>query len=114
VRLPFSIYLGWITVATIANAAHVLVDGGWTGQPLGSLAWLIIMYVIAIILATLVVFTQRDIAYMLVLVWAFIGIGVNYSDMTGVLISSILAAVVVAVLAALVGARSLWQGKAYA
>jgi benzodiazapine receptor len=113
VRLLFSIYLGWITVATVANAAHVFVSEGWTGQPLGPLPWLIIMYVVAVALAALMALTRRDVAYLLVLVWAFIGIAVNYNDMAGVLISSIIAALAVAVLAALIAARSMWQGKAY-
>ncbi len=113
VRLPFSIYLGWITVATVANAAHVLVAGGWTGQPLPALVWLIIMYVVALALAALMAFTRRDAAYLLVLAWAFIGIAVNYSAMIGVLIFSALAALAVLALTALVAARSAWQGKAY-
>lgn len=113
VWLPFSIYLGWITVATVANASHVFVSEGWTGQPLGPLAWLIIMYVVALVLAGLMAFTRRDVAYLLVLVWSFIGIAVNYSDVTGVLISSIVAALAVLALVGLVSARKLWQGKVY-
>ena len=113
VHVPFSIYLGWISVATIANASHVFVDGGWTGQPFGALAWLIIMFLVALALAALMALTRRDVAYLLVLVWAFIGIGVNYGNMTGVLISSIVAALAVTVLAALIAARTLWRGKAY-
>lgn len=114
VWLPFSIYLGWITVATVANAAHVLVADGWTGQPLPALLWLIIMYAVALVLATLMAFTQRDVAYLAVLVWAFVGIAINYSSMTGALISSIVAALAVAALAILVAARGAWQGKTYA
>lgn len=114
VWLLFSIYLGWITVATVANAAHVLVADGWTGQPLPALLWLIIMFAVALLLATLMAFTQRDVAYLLVLVWAFIGIGVNYSSLVGVLISSIVAALAVAALTVLVAARGAWQGKTYA
>ena len=34
VNLPFSIYLGWITVATIANVTDVLYWLGWNGSPL--------------------------------------------------------------------------------
>lgn len=114
VRLPFSIYLGWITVATVANAGHVLVSSGWTGQPLPSLLWLVIIYVVALAIAALVAFTQRDVAYLLVLAWAFAGIAVNYSSLTGVLVSSVLATLVVLGLTGLVAARGAWQGKAYA
>jgi hypothetical protein len=114
VRLPFSIYLGWITVATVANAAHVFVSEGWTGQPLGPLPWLIIMFLVALVLAGLMAFTRRDMAFLLVLVWAFVGIAVNYSEVTGVLIASAIAALVVAGFAVLVSAQRLWQGKVYA
>ena len=113
VRLPFSIYLGWITVATVANAAHVFVHAGWTGEPFGALAWLITMYLVALALAALMALMRRDVAYLLVLVWAFAGIAVNYSNMTGVMISSIVASLIVAVLAVLIAARSLWRGKTY-
>ena len=114
VRLLFSIYLGWVTVATVANAAHVLVSQGWIGQPLPSVIWLIIMFFVALVLAALMAFTQRDVAYLLVLVWAFVGIAVNYSNLTAVLASASLAALIVLVLAVLVAARRAWQGKAYA
>lgn len=113
VWLPFSIYLGWITVATIANAAHVLVAAGWTGQPLPALLWLIIMLVIAVGLAALMALIRRDIAYLLVSVWAFVGIALNYPDRIGVVISAALAAVAVLLLAGLVVAQRAWQGKAY-
>ena len=114
VRLLFSIYLGWITVATIANVSHVLVDVGWIGQPLPAVLWLIIMYAVALVVAALMAFTQRDVAYLLVLVWAFVGIAVNYSNLTAVLISSIVAALVVAVLAILAAVRGAWPSKVYA
>lgn len=114
VRLVFSIYLGWITVATIANVSHVLVASGWTGSPLPAVLWLIIMYAVALVVAALMAFTQRDVAYLLVLVWAFVGIAVNYSNLTGVLIASIAAALIVAVLAILAAVRGAWPSKAYA
>jgi hypothetical protein len=114
VWVPFSIYLGWITVATVANASHVLVASGWLGQPLPAVLWLVIMYAVALVLAVLMTVTQRDVAYLLVLVWAFIGIAVNYSNLTAVLISSIIAALFVAILAILAAARGAWPSKVYA
>ncbi|MGE5602008.1 MAG: TspO/MBR family protein [Nitrososphaerales archaeon] len=114
VHLLFSVYLGWITVATIANAAHVLVSRGWTGQPLPAVLWLIIMYVAALLIAALIAFTKWDVAYLLVLVWAFAGIAVNYLSLPAVAASSIIAALIALALAVLVAARKAWQGKAYA
>jgi hypothetical protein len=74
VRVPFSIYLGWITVATVANATQLLFFLGWNGGALGPEVWTVIMLAVATVVAWLVAVTRRDVAYLLVLVWAFVGI----------------------------------------
>ncbi len=78
VNLPFSIYLGWITVATVANATDVLDFVGWTGFGLDPRIWAAVMLAVASLVGLLVALTRRDAAYLLVLVWAFIGIGVKF------------------------------------
>ena len=77
VHIPFSIYLGWITVATIANASDLLYYLGWNGAPLAPEVWAVIMLAAALIITTLMLLTRRDIAYALVIVWASIGIAVK-------------------------------------
>lgn len=77
VDVPFSIYLGWITVATVANVTDVLYHLGWNGAPLSPQLWAVIMLVVATALAVAMSFTRRDIAYVLVIVWAFVGIAVK-------------------------------------
>lgn len=81
VAAPFSIYLGWITVATIANTTAVLSYLGWRGDPLSETAWTVILLVAGVVIAALMAFTRSDIAYLLVLVWAFIGISVRWPDL---------------------------------
>ncbi|WP_078382152.1 TspO/MBR family protein [Sutcliffiella halmapala] len=76
-RLPFSIYLGWISVATIANVSYVLVHLQWIGFGLTDVTWTIIMLIIATILAIRFNIVNRDRVYPFVFVWAFIGIGVQ-------------------------------------
>ncbi|MGO1820195.1 MAG: tryptophan-rich sensory protein, partial [Senegalia sp. (in: firmicutes)] len=41
ISLPFSIYFGWITVATIANITAFLVDIGWNQFGLSEVFWTI-------------------------------------------------------------------------
>lgn len=77
VHVPFSIYLGWITVATIANASDLLYYLGWNGAPLAPEVWAVIMLAAALIITTLMLLTRRDVAYALVIVWAAIGIAVK-------------------------------------
>jgi hypothetical protein len=80
VQLPFSIYLGWITVATVANVTSLLDYLNWGGWGIAPQVWAVIMLVIAGGIATAVSFTRGDVAYMLVIVWAFAGIGVKQAD----------------------------------
>ena len=77
VHLPFSIYLRWITIATIANVSVYLVSIGWDGFGISPDTWAALILMIATVIAALVMITRRDIAYALVIVWAFVGIAVN-------------------------------------
>jgi hypothetical protein len=79
VRVPFSIYLGWITVATVANATSLLDYLNWGGWGIGEQTWAVIMLVIGVGIATAVSLTRGDVAYMLVIIWAFAGIGVKHA-----------------------------------
>jgi len=88
VRVPFSIYLGWITVATVANATSVLESIGWDGWGIGPIAWAVIMLVVAAIVASLVSITRGDVAYVAVILWAFAGIAVKHSDTSAVAITA--------------------------
>ncbi|MCZ8537011.1 tryptophan-rich sensory protein [Paenisporosarcina quisquiliarum] len=76
-RLPISIYLGWISVATIANISYVLTVYQWNGWGLSDPLWAVIMMTIGTALALHIRFHHFDIAYVLVFIWAFIGIAVR-------------------------------------
>ncbi|KAF0994009.1 TspO/MBR family protein [Geobacillus sp. TFV-3] len=74
---PFSVYLGWVSVATIANISFVLKYNGWDRFGLSDAFWAITMLLVATALALLFMLRQRDWAYPFVFVWAFVGIGVK-------------------------------------
>jgi hypothetical protein len=80
VWVPFSVYLGWVSVATIANASAVLDYLGWQGEPLGPETWTIIMLAAGTLIGLLMVLREGEIAFPLVLVWAFSGIAVRFPD----------------------------------
>lgn len=82
VRIPFSVYLGWISVATIANVSVVLFNAGWSGWGLTPGAWTVILIGAAVVLGALSVLRHHDIAYVLVVVWALTGIGVARNDLS--------------------------------
>jgi hypothetical protein len=78
-HLPFSVYLGWITIASIANVAATLVSVNWDGFGISQETWAIIIVIIALLIAMLVALTRKDIAYGLVVIWALLGIAVKQS-----------------------------------
>jgi hypothetical protein len=74
VQLPFSIYLGWITVATIANVTAVLVHIGWNRFGASEELWTVVMLVAAALITIAVLATRNDLFFALVILWAFLGI----------------------------------------
>ncbi len=95
VNLPFSIYLGWITVATIANVTSVLDYLNWNGWGISPEIWTAIMLAVGVILAFLMNRRRADVAYLLVLIWAFAGIAIKHVAVPFVNISAWLAVVLV-------------------
>lgn len=71
---PFSIYLGWISVATIANITVLLVSIGWNGFGIAPQVWTSLVIAVAAILALIFLFKYRDVLYALVIIWALAGI----------------------------------------
>jgi hypothetical protein len=92
VEIPFSIYLGWISVATIANVTQLLYLLNWDGFGIAPQVWLVIMLAAAVVISALMSFTRRNILYALVLVWSFIGIAVKFPDVPLVNLSAWIAA----------------------
>jgi hypothetical protein len=86
VRVPFSFYLGWITVATVANVTDVLDYWNWNGFGIAPEIWMGIVLAAVLVIATLMAFTRRDVAYALVLLWALAGIGIKHAAVTAVVI----------------------------
>ncbi|HBQ64745.1 MAG TPA: hypothetical protein DD727_07470 [Clostridiales bacterium] len=74
IHAPISIYLGWISVAAIANIAALLVDVGWTGFGLSESFWTVLVMAVATLITFAFLARFRNIAHSLVVIWAFIGI----------------------------------------
>jgi len=92
VDLPFSIYLGWITVATVANVTDWLYLVEWSGFGIAAPVWAVIMLAVACVLGVAMTLTRRDAGYLSVLVWAFIGIAVKQVSAPMVVVSAWVAA----------------------
>jgi hypothetical protein len=78
--IPFSVYLGWITVAAVANVSDWLYLVNWNGFGIAPQAWAVIMIAIASVLGVLMTITRRDSGYVFVLAWSFAGIAVKQAE----------------------------------
>jgi len=78
-HLPFSIYLGWITVATVANVTSLLDFLKWDRFGIAPEIWMGIVLAAVLVIAVLMNFTRRDVAYTAVILWALAGISVKHA-----------------------------------
>jgi hypothetical protein len=76
--IPFSIYLGWISVATIANISDVLYYYKWNQFGISSEAWMLIILIVVVALAWAISIRRQDVTYLMVLLWAIFGITVKF------------------------------------
>jgi hypothetical protein len=74
IHIPFSVYMGWITIATIANVTALLVKLGWNRFGLNEQFWAVLVISVGIIIGLAILFSRNDIFYNLVVLWAFLGI----------------------------------------
>ncbi|HDP73970.1 MAG TPA: tryptophan-rich sensory protein [Candidatus Woesearchaeota archaeon] len=82
-KLPFSVYFGWIIVATIANVTVFLVSIGWTGFFISEQAWTSLVIITGTIIGLAQMLKAKDIAYGLVFVWAYGGIWIKHASFDG-------------------------------
>ncbi len=80
---PFSVYFGWITVAAIANVTVFLVSVGWNGFYIADFIWTSIILLIGAVIGILRMRKDKNIAYGLVLIWAYFGILFKHLSASG-------------------------------
>jgi len=97
VHVPFSVYLGWITIATIADVSVTLVSVNWDGFGISQETWATLVIVVALLIALLVVATRKDVAYGLVIIWALLGIAVKQSGNQNIVMLTEISAVLVVI-----------------
>jgi hypothetical protein len=98
VHVPFSIYLAWISVATIVNIASALYISGWDGWGISAEGWTAIMLIVGAMIAAMVTIQRADIAFTLVFIWAYVAIAIRQLDDPSIWITAVVAVIVLAVL----------------
>jgi hypothetical protein len=101
IHTPFSVYLGWITIASIANVSVTAVSLNWNGFGINPETWASLIIIVALIITLIVIATRKDVAYGLVVIWALIGIAVNQTETQNVVLLTEASAIII--LVALIG-----------
>jgi len=81
-RLPFSIYFGWVTVATIVNIFTLVLNHNIeTILGLNELIWTIIILIIATLIGIFISISFKDWLYPLIFIWPYFGIYFENKDL---------------------------------
>ncbi|AKG20320.1 hypothetical protein [Calothrix sp. 336/3] len=96
-KIPISIYLGWISVATIVNVACGLYSLGWNGWGISATQWTIVMVIVASLVAFLMTYRYQDTAYTWVTVWALTAIAIKHSNNTALSVVAIVSTIILGV-----------------
>lgn len=83
INLPFSVYFGWVTVATIANITVWLVSIGWNGGGIAPETWTVTILVIGAAVGMFNAWRMKNAAYVAVFVWAYFGIWLKHTSTVG-------------------------------
>ena len=97
IHLPTSVYLGWISLATIANAAALLNTYFVVAVDVQYI-WTALVLVVALVLTTLMIVLRRDLAYGLVVIWASVGIASKWTTIPLIFNTAVIVAIVVVLL----------------
>lgn len=101
-QLPFGMYLGWISVATIANITAWLVGQGWDGWGLSQQFWTLSMIVVATLLGLAAVSRWDNVPFALAVAWGLVGMAIRHNQMTGAPLSLIMMAAYIGILLLLI------------
>lgn len=111
VKYPFSLYLGWVSAATLVNFNVLLYDIGWLGTGGGGIFFTMLMILVAGLVALAVFYLRKDYIYAAVFVWALIGIGVRHG--TDIVILTIVAWLAAAAILFFLGWITARQSRGY-
>ena len=107
--LPFSLYTGWITVATIANLSVLQTAYGWDNVGLDAVNWTLLKLALVAVIAALVVLFRNDVVYGLVIAWAAFGIMSKQVDTPAVAGAATTLVAAAILFAAFIALRGLWR-----
>lgn len=83
IKLPFSVYLAWISIATIANITVLLVSINWTAFGISEITWTNIIILLGAVISIISMHYYKSLSYGAVILWAYFGILAQHMSMNG-------------------------------
>jgi benzodiazapine receptor len=105
--LPFSLYIGWITLATIANASVLQNGNGWDNVWLSAVQWTLLKLAVAGAIGATMILRNRDVPFALAIAWGAYGISAMQSATPEVAGAAMTLSLLTLILVAVDGARRL-------
>jgi len=79
-RLIFGVYLGWILIATVANATAGLVSMQWNGFGISQVTWTLMLIGVGALIAGFAMFRLNNPYLAISVAWAFLGIVIKRTE----------------------------------
>ena len=107
VLVPFSLYLAWICVSAIANAAALLPWAGFKGMGVSAVGWAVIFSFLTAVLSVFMSLRHRELVFPAVIIWALAGEIIRQSLLQEIVVGCVVAigTIVVGAIAGLVFGR---------
>ncbi len=87
-QAPISLYMGWISVATVVNVAIALHDAGWHAEGMTATIWTIVMAVASTAISAILRWRRHDNVYPAVTVWALVAIAIGNLNTSAIAFSA--------------------------
>jgi hypothetical protein len=92
-KMAFGIYLGWISIATIANVTALLVNYNWGGWGLNAQWWTVILIVVGLAATVFALIRLQNPFVGLAVIWAFTGIIIARTSDNSVIVTAAFVAI---------------------
>ena len=113
IKVPFSIYFGWITVATVANVTTLIVSFNFNSYVLSEPLWAVLIIIIGAIIGCITLLRNKDYFYGLVIIWAYIGIVIKHLTVFNSLFTSIIVTTVICIIITILATIYAFTKKEY-
>lgn len=113
VKVPFSIYFGWITVATVANVTTFLVSLNLKSFGLSQTLWTVLVIIVGALIGCITLLRNKDYFYGLVIIWAYFGIVFKHTTEFNSMYTSVIVTTIICIIITILATIYAFTKKEY-